>query len=382
MHATTRLLNFLAALAVTLPGLCNSANAPLQLSPGVWFEVPGSKLADIATPPSHGGAIRGITAWSGGAYDSKHERLLVWGGGHSNYSGNEVYAFDLRTRRWSVLSKPSEPDGARTPRYPDGQPRSRHTYNYIEYLPSIDRLVSFGGSGPFPTGGGEFTREIAEFDAEAAHWVSGGRAEVPRPEGTRGSMIGAHARLDPRTGQVIFVPSMKGAIMSYDPAADRWRIGTRNAHVKAHSTAAIDPRNRQLLLIGASRDGGPQIRRWNIDALSGGESLVGQTQGDTEMESAYGPGFDYHPPSGCLVAWSGGADLFALDAGRLHWTRLTSTPGPGGDPGPQNRTGTYGRFRYSNALDAFVLVNGVEQNVWLIRPSLQPDQCRAPGKHG
>ena len=36
-----------------------------------------------------------INDWSSGAYDSAHNRLLIAGGGHHGYFGNEVYALQL-----------------------------------------------------------------------------------------------------------------------------------------------------------------------------------------------------------------------------------------------------------------------------------------------
>ncbi len=84
--------------------------------------------------PDAGGRLgRRITAWSGAALDTNADRLLVWGGGHADYSGNEVYAFDLRTLRWTRLTEPSAVDRSRG-HYADGNPRSRHTYDYIEFV--------------------------------------------------------------------------------------------------------------------------------------------------------------------------------------------------------------------------------------------------------
>jgi len=347
-----------------------------DLVAGRWTEVPQSRLAAVAVSPSRGGSIRGITAWSGGAYDTDHHRMLIWGGGHSNYSGNEVYAFDVARGKWELLSHPSEPDSERTSLYPDGQPRSRHTYNYIEYVPTLGKLLSFGGSGPFPRGGGEFTRDISEFDASRGTWITGVRAAVPPLARGKGGMIGAHARWDSKTRTILFLPTTKGSIMQYDPGKDAWKVGAQTSHVRAHGTAAIDPVRRELVLIGASRDTPPQFKRWNIDKLGAEEDLTLLSTGDKAMETAYGPGFDYHSPSGCLVAWSGGPDIYLLNLSTLAWKRVSpdsASPAPAAE---SNKTGTYGRFRYDEGLDVFVLINGVEENVFLYRPRIEPGFCR------
>jgi hypothetical protein len=160
-----------------------------------------------------------ITAWSGAALDPQTDVLFVWGGGHADYAGNEVYAFDLGTLEWARLTEPSSPDTGRTDTYPDGAPRSRHTYNYIEFVPALGKLLSFGGASLYPRGG-ETTRSIAEFDPKTRTWSSGRRHAVP----PGGSLIGAHARLDPASGDVFFVPAQPGTRLT---KTDGRAAGTR-----------------------------------------------------------------------------------------------------------------------------------------------------------
>ena len=64
-----------------------AAAHPLDsLPPGHWYEVPNSKLTsvnpcpDVFCPPGTITAV--MKAWSGGAFDTTRDRLLVWGGGH------------------------------------------------------------------------------------------------------------------------------------------------------------------------------------------------------------------------------------------------------------------------------------------------------------
>ncbi|MBN1377797.1 MAG: hypothetical protein JXA04_01025, partial [Gammaproteobacteria bacterium] len=64
----------------------------LNLQPGQWYEVPNSKLQNHFPgnpPPGYTGPQSVMAAWSGGAYDSSRDRLIVWGGGHEDYAGNE-----------------------------------------------------------------------------------------------------------------------------------------------------------------------------------------------------------------------------------------------------------------------------------------------------
>ena len=128
--------------------------SPLQhLEPGQWYEIPDSRTAQRCSPASRRCTCAKITAWSSASTRSA-DRSACWYGavGTSDYAGNEVYAFDLGTLEWTRLTDPSPPDRDRSDTYADGAPRSRHTYNYIEFLPAQRRLMSFGGASLYPHG--------------------------------------------------------------------------------------------------------------------------------------------------------------------------------------------------------------------------------------
>ena len=351
-------------LAYSIAGAAVCAELPV-LRPGEWVEIPDSHLRDVAPPVSPGGSVaKIINAWSGAVLDTQREWLLVWGGGHSDYAGNELYAFDLRTLEWNRLTSPSAADRARTVTYTDGQPRARHTYNYIEYVPAWDRLVSFGGAGGWPLGGGEFTRQISEFDYEGRTWITGARPPVP----PGGSMIAALARLDAATGDVYFVPAAKGAMLRLDPRTQQWQGGWGRCQVTAHASAAIDPERRLLVVVGkGTADGVRQAWKWDLTHPSAPVDLRKLTSGDFAVERAMAPGFVYHPPTRKFVGWVGGTDLLTLDPDTWQWQRVAAAPGSA-NPGMPSPRGTYGRFQYVPGLDAFVLVNDIDRNVLLVRP--------------
>ncbi len=352
-----------ATCAATLAAMsAAAAPSPLQrLEPGQWYEIPDSALRAAAARRGADAPVGKITAWSSAAFDPQSDRLLVWGGGHEDYAGNEVYAFDLGTLEWTRLSEPSRPDRDRGDSYADGAPRSRHTYNYIEFLPAQRRLMSFGGASLYPQGGAQ-SRRISEFDPETGTWVTGRRSDVP----AGGSLIGAHARLDPASGDVFFVPAQRGALARYSPSEDRWRGGWEPGFVRVHATAAIDPKRRLMVLIGSGTDK-PQALRWNLDRPGRCTDLRTVTSGDKDIERAYAPGFDFHGPSGRFVAWSGGTDVYVLDPDDWRWTRYAPAPGNTADPGRPLSSGTFGRFRYVPGRDIFVLMNGVNRNVFVYR---------------
>src|ERR1035438_1259197 len=51
-----------------------------------------------------------VIPWSGGAADDQHQRLILWGGGHSDYAGNEVFVLNLNgTPSWQLFKYPTTP---------------------------------------------------------------------------------------------------------------------------------------------------------------------------------------------------------------------------------------------------------------------------------
>lgn len=104
-------------------------------------------------------------AWNGAVLATRFGdsgSLIVFGGGHNDYFGSDVHAFDLATREWKRIStgftrgRP-EDSGAgafyATAEYPDGSPLPPHTYGYVQYDPvGNDYLLLKGNSelGPNP----------------------------------------------------------------------------------------------------------------------------------------------------------------------------------------------------------------------------------------
>ena len=80
------------------------------IQPGCWYEVSHSNLRPYIPSPvpwGDAGPSSIMLAWSGGTLDTKRNRLLVWGGGHGDYAGNELYAFDLNNLQWSRIWGPT-----------------------------------------------------------------------------------------------------------------------------------------------------------------------------------------------------------------------------------------------------------------------------------
>ncbi len=99
-----------------------------------------------------------IQAWSSMAWDPNRGDLVFFGGGHANYTGNDVYRWRSSTLEWERSSLPTNLGfasyGSGLTHTVDGElnsPLSAHTYDNSEFLPQADRFVSFGGAA-IPSG--------------------------------------------------------------------------------------------------------------------------------------------------------------------------------------------------------------------------------------
>ena len=124
---------------------------------GGWVKASTNFFSDAwptgadAVPGTAGAPPAVIQAWSSFAWDSTRDDLLLWGGGHANYAGNEMYVWDGATGAWERGSLPSRID-AKGFIIGGTAPQSSHTYDNNVYLPINNMFLTFGGAA-FPSGG-------------------------------------------------------------------------------------------------------------------------------------------------------------------------------------------------------------------------------------
>ena len=156
------------------------------------------------------GQVDIMTAWNGGAYDTNRDRLIVWGGGHNNYGGNEVYVFNIATMAWQRLNDPTITTTADradcTPKqvtdgtcvggqnttnfYHDGKPSQRHTYSALAYAASVDRFFSMARGSAFGSGGSSGL-DVDSFDFGTLAWKSDWQKSPGN--GTYGTLAAYHS---------------------------------------------------------------------------------------------------------------------------------------------------------------------------------------------
>lgn len=341
-----------------------SAGPIEELKPGYWYEVPNSRIRDVLPnpiPPGATGPASVIVAWNSGAYDTKRDRLIVWGGGHGDYGGNEIYTFDINTLRWSRIWGPSPnippPPDSCGETYSDGNPVSRHTYDGLEYLPNVDRFWTHGGS--LYCGGGWGTRATWHFDFGGLRWTR--RADHPND-----SDLGKVSTYDPTTGRVLVdgAGSSYSRLYEYDPVANAWIQRGLGAIGNYHQTATFDWKRKLFVRIG-----GGEVDVYDLSQSGLVQPRRVSTTGDTTMVNTAYPGITYDPVSDKIVAWHGGATVFTLNLDTWNWQRVSPAPTNTVIPTQAPWQGTYKRWRYVPSKNAFIGVNSIDENVWIYKLS-------------
>jgi hypothetical protein len=304
-----------------------------------------------------------IFDYSGGTFDAKRNELVVWGGGHSDYPGNEVYAFSLTTGAWTMLTSRSPYTTSTMDTLADGNPDSRHTYSCIAQvdLPGWDGFFCHGGSlwkDGWPVNSAWF------FHRDTLAWEK----LPPIPAAGWGltdysaASLATFAAFDPAGSQVVVL--MKNVCAAFSFTTRSWLFRGNATHCKGgdyEKSAAFDPERRQLVVMGSGSVSGQQGFRV-FDVTTAPWTLVRSSAlGDQTPVLRRGPGFVFDPVGKQYLAHTGGLGLWRLD--RDTWT-VTAVAGAGADPGAMYpASGNMGRFRYVPKTHGLVVVNSIDGNV-------------------
>lgn len=307
-----------------------------------------------------------MNSWGGGVFDTNRDRLIVWGGGHNDYGGNEIYAFSLLTLTWTRVTEPSDPAEKNPPlggtRYSDGRPSSRHTAGALCYSAQEDALFSTAcgasyGSSP-----------IQNLDVDSFHFTTGTwKTNWPKTPGSDTNDVGNGTLCcyHPITGEIWAHPNSLRPLSKLVPSANggngAW-TQYADSDMILLPTGMLDWTRNRLFAIGSQT--GFQFLMWNLNTPNAAPVTVSTTGDDGGVMSSRGAGFVYDPVGDRYIGWNGGNILRILNPVTFVWTSITMS---GFVPGGQAYGGTYGRFFYSPRLRGVGCVSSHTENVWFCK---------------
>ncbi|HRH13818.1 MAG TPA: hypothetical protein PK225_05640 [Azonexus sp.] len=401
---------------------------------GGWVQVNVNKFSSAwpsqadGVPNSNPAAV--VHAWSSFAWDSSRGNLLLFGGGHANYAGNEMYVWQGNDGSWTRGSLPSRMEGfGSTSTYftvDNSAPQSAHTYDNNIYIPVNDMFVTFGGAA-YNSGGGFVVKDANGAPVPAGPWMWDPRKADPnKVGGTDGSgydqsVLGGtmwsnqYGKWVGDLGASFLEGSTayrkengKDVIYVVDPGGGGWaslfryevadiRAGEFGSFEKVafasnvpsfKGTSTIDTA-RGLFIRTASISGSHMgFAVWDLSksssAIPNGNDipifLVNENGTPFLMSGDFG--IDYDSDNGKILMWDGRNQGVVWEteavydiAGNLvtTWVVKKRPSMTSAQPNGQFQTGVLGKWHFVDELDAFVALDEynyltADAGVWLYKP--------------
>lgn len=353
------------------------ANSIDELLPGEWYQFPSSRLDQSGVwPPSPqppGTPSTIMTAWCGGLWDWRRNRLIIHGGGHGDYAGNEICAFSISQGTWARIWGPTpnafiHPAGAGQPTYGNGDPASVHSYDGLIYIPDLDVYMRFCGS--VWSGAGDGTKGCWIWNPNTSAWTR--VLDFPHPGGAG---VSPTAEYDRNRGLVWVTAdaSSSAVLYKYNVYNNTWQSAGVSWQGAEDPNFAIDPDNDVGVYVGNGR----------VFSVNLATNAVTQrtTGGPQVIVTARGPGLTWDPVLRRIVGWMGGTSVYSLNTSTWIWTQHTPagtnavTPPQLGDGGFADRIlggFPFSKFQYIPSKNAYIVVNTVSSSVYAYRLTANP----------
>ena len=370
-----------------------------------------------------------ILAWSSFAWDSNRAALILYGGGHANYRGNDVYMWRASTQMWERASLPSEM--TQTPLGywnaidgPDKAPASAHTYDNTIFLPILDRLLVLGGAadsngghyltqssatttrvtGPYlfdpsraspdKVGGstGSHVKRVSPYPqvvggnmwSNRESWLNATASSTPPAE----SLVNGCTGYAVEAGRDVVYVRTASRLYRYEikdlvnPAADAWSVANFYYYGGSggQSTCGYDPVRKIFLSTHLATpfiywDLTRPAAQGNLDTMitptdPSGEFSTLISSGAIQIRNC---GLEFDPVRNNFKLWCGDGRVWTVSPppilGAAGWTIVKASAPTGPVPSESLGTGILGKWKYVPNLDVFMgLADSVQGNIWVYKP--------------
>lgn len=350
-----------------------------------WHALSGTDPESVCQYPSgtnsgNTGCAALTSTWNGALFDTANNRLVFgWGGGHNDYYGTEIIALSLGTTSAITDSQSiariresnSSPQSYGSAGLLSGntEPRARHTYNNLAYLPDQAKYLLTGGG----------TSAVGDITHESILWAPGTNTYTVLGSTLNYCDVNWYSHALAYDGERHIVWAFDGCeVHIFTAATSTWstptQSGTWGTSALQEAQGVYDPVRRRYYLIG-----GGVIRYVSTKSTDTPTETTPSTSGCSGAFTG-AVGADYDSAQDRIAIWNGGNTTYLLDPATHACTTAVHTGGPSTET-----NGTWGRFRYSAKDNLFVVCATAAADCYALRLTVQDAdsdfgrRCHAPG---
>lgn len=353
-----------------------------RLSAGQWYEIPDTAPSRIGRPfPDQRGRQASRLAYSGSTLRRSGSYLFIFGGGHADYSGNEIHAIKLNAEQptWELLSPatpfsqiPWKSRERGKSHYADGRPASRHTYWQPIFVDSMDRMFLFLSMVVWGNSSGSF-KNVDAFRFSDRAWDPKDTWAPPPvfPPAATGPWAVKH----PDTEDVYI--AIYSSVLKWTRSTGEWSFHIRGASWEHdRGIAAIDPVRQRILKLGSWNRGHVVVPYFIpldehdtmtfINLTGSHANVIASTSTGTVGQA----GFVYNPELDKFMYYPDDGAIYTIDPVTWHMVRYPVTgnvPPAGIRYSAENGSGIYGRFQYVPELRGVVYMPTWTKNLFFLK---------------
>ncbi len=298
-----------------------------------------------------------IYAYSGAVKDTMNGRILFWGGGHADYSGNELYQFNLDSLNWERVTDPfinAEAecfDFTNVHKFTDNTPKARHTYDQMTYIYHQNKFWAHGGS---ICGAGSGIADEWTFDPITKTWTDLNPSLVY----SWSPNLGLSCEYDPVTKLIYYFE--RSAVKTYDPDNDIWTTLPVSFNHSIERASVIHPRLRKIVTHAGSFPNTNKVSVFDIDS-----QIVKYPIVPAAVPVRSGVGWAFDSKNELFMAYGGypydGREVWYYNVETNVWFSELIPNGPNGNQLH------YERFVYDDVNHVTYFFRSPYQDVWVLK---------------